>query len=129
MKNTTVSVPFMLLGIVFCVCLIAANLLETKIIQIGSLTITAGFLIFPVSYIINDCIVEVWGFRKARLIIWTGFAMNFLMLALFQVAVALPPPHSGKARPRFVLCSGWLRALPQPVCWPFWWALSSTPIS
>ena len=88
MKNTTVSVPFMLLGIVFCVCLIAANLLETKIIQIGSLTITAGFLIFPVSYIINDCIVEVWGFRKARLIIWTGFAMNFLMLALFQVAVS-----------------------------------------
>ena len=104
MKNTTVSVPFMLLGIVFCVCLIAANLLETKIIQIGSLTITAGFLIFPVSYIINDCIVEVWGFRKARLIIWTGFAMNFLMLALFQVAVALPaaPFWEGEAEFRFV---------------------------
>ena len=104
MKNTTVSVPFMLLGIVFCVCLIAANLLETKIIQIGSLTITAGFLIFPVSYIINDCIVEVWGFRKARLIIWTGFAMNFLMLALFQVAVALPaaPFWEGEAAFRFV---------------------------
>ena len=104
MKNTTVSVPFMLLGIVFCVCLIAANLLETKIIQIGSLTITAGFLIFPVSYIINDCIVEVWGFRKARLIIWTGFAMNFLMLALFQVAGALPaaPFWEGEAAFRFV---------------------------
>ena len=104
MKNTTVSVPFMLLGIVFCVCLIAANLLETKIIQIGSLTITAGFLIFPVSYIINDCIVEVWGFRKARLIIWTGFAMNFLMLALFQVAVALPaaPFWEGEAAFRLV---------------------------
>ena len=104
MKNTTVSVPFMLLGIVFCVCLIAANLLETKIIQIGSLTITAGFLIFPVSYIINDCIVEVWGFRKARLIIWTGFAMNFLMLALFQVAVALPaaPFWEGESAFRFV---------------------------
>lgn len=104
MKNTTVSVPFMLLGIVFCVCLIAANLLETKIIQIGSLTITAGFLIFPVSYIINDCIVEVWGFRKARLIIWMGFAMNFLMLALFQVAVALPaaPFWEGEAAFRFV---------------------------
>ncbi len=104
MKNTTVSVPFMLLGIVFCVCLIAANLLETKIIQIGSLSITAGFLIFPISYIINDCIVEVWGFRKARLIIWAGFAMNFLMLALFQVAVALPaaPFWEGEAAFRFV---------------------------
>ena len=76
MKKNSVSLSFMLLGIVFCVCLIASNLLETKIIQIGSFTITAGFLVFPVSYIINDCIAEVWGFRKARLIIWLGFAMN-----------------------------------------------------
>lgn len=104
MKNTTVSVSFMMLGIVFCVCLIASNLLETKIIQVGSLTITAGFLVFPISYIINDCIAEVWGFRKARLIIWVGFAMNFMVLALFQVAMALPaaPFWEGEAAFRFV---------------------------
>ncbi len=94
----------MLLGIVFCVCLIASNLLETKIIQIGSFTITAGFLVFPISYIINDCIAEVWGFSKARLIIWVGFAMNFAVLALFQLAVALPaaPFWQGEAAFRFV---------------------------
>ena len=80
----------MLLGIVFNVCLIAANLLETKVIQLGSLTVTAGLLVFPVSYIINDCIAEVWGFRKARLIIWSGFAMNFFVVGLGLVAVALP---------------------------------------
>ena len=45
-----VSVPFMLLGILFNVCLIAANLLETKVIQVGSLTVTAGLLVFPISY-------------------------------------------------------------------------------
>ena len=72
-----VSVPFMLLGILFNVCLIAANLLETKVIQVFGITVTAGLLVFPISYIINDCIAEVWGFRKARLIIWSGFAMNF----------------------------------------------------
>ena len=81
----------MLLGIVFNVCLIAANLFETKVIQVvGGLTITAGLLVFPVSYIINDCIAEVWGFRKARLIIWSGFAMNFFVVALGLVAVTLP---------------------------------------
>lgn len=42
-----VSVPFMLLGILFNVCLIAANLLETKVIQVGGLTVTAGLLVFP----------------------------------------------------------------------------------
>ena len=85
-----VSLPFMLLGILFNVCLIAANLLETKVIQIGSLTVTAGLLVFPISYIINDCIAEVWGFKKARLIIWSGFAMNFFVVALGLIAVAIP---------------------------------------
>lgn len=80
----------MLLGILFCVCLVAANLLETKVIQIGSITATAGLLVFPISYIINDCIAEVWGFRKARLIIWMGFAMNFMVVALGQLAIRMP---------------------------------------
>ena len=85
-----VSIHFMLLGILFNVCLIAANLLETKVIQVGSLTVTAGLLVFPISYIINDCIAEVWGFKKARLIIWSGFAMNFFVVALGLIAVAIP---------------------------------------
>ena len=85
-----VSIPFMLLGILFNVCLIAANLLETKVIQVGSITVTAGLLVFPFSYIINDCIAEVWGFKKARLIIWSGFAMNFFVVALGLIAVAIP---------------------------------------
>lgn len=80
----------MLLGILFNVCLIAANLLETKVIQAGSLSLTAGLMVFPVSYIINDCIVEVWGYRKTRLIIWTGFLMNFFVVALGLIAVQLP---------------------------------------
>ena len=85
-----VSVSFMLLGILFNVCLIAANLLETKVIQVGSLTVTAGLLVFPISYIINYCISEVWGVKKARLIIWSGFAMNFFVVALGLIAVAIP---------------------------------------
>ena len=99
-----VSVPFMLLGILFNVCLIAANLLETKVIQVFGITVTAGLLVFPISYIINDCIAEVWGFRKARLIIWSGFAMNFFVVMLGLIAVALPaaPCWEGEAHFNFV---------------------------
>lgn len=99
-----VSIPFMLLGILFNVCLIAANLLETKVVQIFGITVTAGLLVFPVSYIINDCIAEVWGFKKARLIIWSGFAMNFFVVALGLIAVALPaaPFWEGEAHFNFV---------------------------
>ncbi len=99
-----VSVPFMLLGILFNVCLIAANLLETKVIEIAGLQVTAGLLVFPVSYIINDCIAEVWGFRKARLIIWSGFVMNFFVVGLGLIAVALPaaPFWTGEEHFNFV---------------------------
>lgn len=99
-----VSVPFMLLGILFNVCLIAANLLETKVVQVFGITVTAGLLVFPISYIINDCIAEVWGFRKARLIIWSGFVMNFFVVILGLIAVALPaaPFWEGETHFNFV---------------------------
>ncbi len=80
----------MLLGILFCVCLITANVLETKQIAIGPLTITGGLLVFPLSYIINDTVCEVWGYAKAKLLIWMGFAMNFLFVFFGTVADALP---------------------------------------
>ena len=85
-----VSIPFMLMGILFNVCLIVSNLLATKVIQIGPVSATAGLLVFPVAYIINDCIVEVWGYKKARLIIWTGFLMNIFVVGFTQLAVLLP---------------------------------------
>lgn len=85
------SVLFMLLAIVFVVCLITANLLETKVLDFfGITTITAGMLVFPISYIINDCIAEVWGFKRITLIIWIAFLMNFMVVAIGLLAVHLP---------------------------------------
>ena len=89
--NKTVSVPFLLMGILFNVCLVTANLLETKVINFFGMGVTAGLLVFPVSYIINDCVSEVWGYKKSRLIIWTGFLSNFFIVALGLIAVAIPP--------------------------------------
>ncbi|MDL2265754.1 queuosine precursor transporter [Parabacteroides sp. OttesenSCG-928-G21] len=86
----TITVPFMLLGILFNVCLVAANLLESKVVEVFGITATAGLIVFPISYIINDCIAEVWGYKKARLIIWSGFASNFLVILFAQIAVLLP---------------------------------------
>ena len=78
-------------GILFSVCLIIANIVEQKLINIGPIEATAGLLIFPFSYILNDVISEVWGYKKARLIIWMGFFANFLAVAIFQLSILLPP--------------------------------------
>ena len=90
MKQHSFSAAFLLLGIVFCTCLILSNFLAAKIFMVGPFALPTAVIVFPVSYIINDCIAEVWGFRKARLIIWMGFLMNFMVVAMGQLAVMLP---------------------------------------
>ncbi|AKU68550.1 queuosine precursor transporter [Prevotella fusca] len=85
-----VSVLFMLFSILFCVCLISANILETKQISVLGISLTGGLIVFPISYIINDCVCEVWGFQKTRLLIWTGFAMNFFFVAMGALCDWIP---------------------------------------
>lgn len=95
------SVSFMLMAIVFNVCLIASNLFETKLFMVGNIALTGGVIIFPVSYIINDCLVEVYGYRKARLVIWTGFVMNFFVVAMAQIVRILPAAPFWDGGPHF----------------------------
>ena len=85
-----VSVAFMVSGLLFTVCLIVSNIVEQKMIRIFGIECTAGLLIFPISYIINDLIVEVWGYRKARFLIWNGFALNFFAVLVFQLSIRVP---------------------------------------
>lgn len=85
-----VSVLFMLFSMLFCVCLITANVLETKQMAFGPISITGGLIVFPVSYIINGCVCEVWGYRKTRLLIWLGFCMNVLFVMFGALCDAIP---------------------------------------
>lgn len=89
-RQNTVSVLFMIFSILFCVCLITANILETKQIQVLSVSLTGGLIVFPVSYIINDCVCEVWEYSKARMLIWLGFAMNFFFVMVGALCDAIP---------------------------------------
>ena len=81
---------YLFFSVLFCVCLITANVLETKQIQIGCLSLTGGLIVFPVSYIINDCVCEVYGYARARLLIWLGFAMNFIFVVFGALADSIP---------------------------------------
>lgn len=84
------SRKFTVLAILFCVCLIASNLFETKIFTAGFITLTGGFILFPVSYILNDCISEVYGYGKAKFVILTSFAMNVFFVLASQLVKILP---------------------------------------
>lgn len=51
----------------------------------------AGVLFFPISYIIGDVLTEVYGYARARRVIWTGFAALAFMAFMAWVVVSLPP--------------------------------------
>lgn len=89
-KYPPLTPTFLVLTVLFCVCLIVSNMMEIKTVDLGPLTITAGVVVFPISYIINDCITEIYGFARARLVIWLGFAANLLVSLLLQIGVILP---------------------------------------
>lgn len=95
------SLTFLLLTVCFSVFLILANLLEVKIVDLGILTATGGLIVFPMSYIINDCIVEVYGFRMARLAIWLGFFMNLMAVIVIHLAMWLPADASWNGQAAF----------------------------
>jgi hypothetical protein len=105
MKNK-VSVLFMLAGILFAACLLISNTISSKIMTIGQWMVPVGVLVFPLSYIINDVIVEVWGYRKARLIIWAGFGVNLLAVFFFSLSIAMPAAPFYSDQPAFATVLG-----------------------
>ena len=61
---------------------------------IGPWPFGAGILFFPVSYVIGDILTEVYGYARARRVIWAGFAATVFMAFMAWVVVALPPAPS-----------------------------------
>jgi queuosine precursor transporter len=80
----------------------------------------AGVLFFPVSYIIGDVLTEVYGYARARRVIWTGFAALLFMAFMAAVVVALPPAEGWPGQPayEFVFGNSWRIVLASMVA--FW---------
>ena len=89
------------MAVLFVVCLIASNLFATKVICLWKINLPGAVLIFPISYILNDCICEVWGFRKSRLVIWIAFAMNIFVVLVGQLLVWMPAASFWDGAPHF----------------------------
>ena len=100
----------------FVVTLFLSNFAgNSKVIQFGPFTSTAGIILFPLSYLIGDILTEVYGYAKSRRVIWTGFFALALSVVLIQIMVSLPPAKDWHNQsvyetifgnvPRVVFCS------------------------
>lgn len=102
--NNTPSTPrpreyryFNYVMVAFVTVLVCSNLIgPAKIAQVdlplwGMLTFGAGVLFFPISYVFGDILTEVYGYSRARRVIWSGFAALAFASLMASIVVALPP--------------------------------------
>ncbi len=75
----------------FAVVLLLSNITSTKILSLGWFSFDGGTILFPLAYIFGDVLTEVYGYARARRVIWIGFAMNLLMIITFWIVGKLPP--------------------------------------
>ncbi len=90
MKKEEYSKIFIILCTINITCLLTSNIITVKTINILGLIFTAGDILFPITYILNDVFTEVYGFNKSKLIIWTSFFCNLLMIIIFKITIVLP---------------------------------------
>lgn len=78
---------------IYVTCLLLSNLIAGKMWAVTSaITLPAAVVLFPVTYILGDVFTEVYGFKKARTIIWLGFVCNFFAVAVYIITIAMPHP-------------------------------------
>lgn len=80
---------------IFCSCLIVSNILAFKTFTLISsldIILPCAVIIFPIIYIVNDVLAEIYGYEKTRNIIFLGFLLNLLAVILYNIAILLPAP-------------------------------------
>ncbi len=80
--------PF--ISAVFVTTLIISNIVAVKLVQIFGLVLPAAVVLFPVAYIFGDILTEVYGYGRARQVIWTGFFCNLLAVVAIAITIGLP---------------------------------------
>jgi len=96
----------------FVTILICSNLIgPAKIAQfdlplLGAVTFGAGVLFFPISYVFGDVLTEVYGYARARRVIWAGFAGLAFAALMAAVVVALPPAPFWNNQPAYEIAFG-----------------------
>src|ERR1700746_2837646 len=76
----------------FVTVLLCSELIgASKLTTVWGVTFGSGVLFFPISYIFNDVLTEVYGYARARKVVWAGFGAIVFASFMSWVVVTLPP--------------------------------------
>lgn len=75
---------------IFCALIIASNILGTKTLKIEFIMLPCSILTFPMLFIVNDILSEIYGFSMARNVVYLGLFLNIITVILYSIAIMLP---------------------------------------
>lgn len=105
-ENLTKTELYAYLTGIFTACLIVSNIIAGKTFVFFSFTLPCGVVIFPVIYIVNDVLAEIYGFEKARNVILLGFLVNLLAVICYNITILLPAPSFFESSEAFGIVLG-----------------------
>ena len=74
----------------FCGLIIISNILGSKTLKIEFIMLPCSILTFPMLFIINDILSEIYGYKMTRNVIFLGFALNIIAIVVYSIAIMLP---------------------------------------
>ena len=89
-ENLTKTRLYSILTGMFCALIIMSNILGTKTLKFEWIMLPCSILTFPALFIINDILSEIYGFKLTKNVIYLGFILNILAVALYSIAIILP---------------------------------------
>ena len=91
---------FDLVMVAFVAVLLISNVASNKFVEFGPFQYDAGTLLFPLSYIFGDILTEVYGYKRSRRVIWSGFGAAALMAVVLWIVTLLPIPGNAGPQPQ-----------------------------
>ncbi|MCP5369912.1 MAG: queuosine precursor transporter [Rickettsiaceae bacterium] len=79
------------INLAFVVLLIGSNLGAIKLVSFGNLILPGGIILFPMLYVLNDMLTEIYGFSISRRVIWSALFFNIFLTLILYIIVLLPP--------------------------------------
>lgn len=79
----------------FCIIVVLSNILSAKMVSLCALNIPTGLLFYPLTFLLSDLVTEIFGAKKAQLMVYIALGMSLLSLGMIQIGLLLPTHDLG----------------------------------
>jgi uncharacterized integral membrane protein (TIGR00697 family) len=99
-RSSSLQILYQMICASFCIIVVISNILSAKMVALPllMLSIPAGLLIYPLTFLLSGLVTEIFGARRAKRMVYIALAMNLLSFGMIQIALLLPESEVDEQR-------------------------------